>query len=125
MAAREDALRVLQNCHPVPILRHSKLITLSPGNMEVRRVLSNLALSCLHCNVRKGPNIAGIDSATGEVTRLFNPRTDVWRGHFVLEVAELRGVTAIGRVTIHVLGMNEGDFVDVRSALIEEQTFAE
>lgn len=86
-------------------------------------VLSNLALSCLHCNVRRGPNIAGIDNATGEVIRLFNPRTDAWSQHFVLVGAILRGLTPIGRVTIHVLGMNEADFVDVRSALIEEQVF--
>jgi hypothetical protein len=30
----------------------------------------NLALSCLHDNTHKGPNIAGIDPRTGKVTRL-------------------------------------------------------
>ena len=40
--------------------------------------LSNLALACFHCNRHKGPNIAGRDPATGEIVRLFHPRTDDW-----------------------------------------------
>ena len=30
---------------------------------------SNLALACYHCNQYKGPNLTGIDPATGEPTR--------------------------------------------------------
>src|SRR5271166_4827055 len=45
-------------------------------------VLDNLALSCLHCNRHKGPNIAGTDPRTGEVVRLFHPRNDQWSVHF-------------------------------------------
>jgi len=37
----------------------------------------NLALACPDCNLRKGPNLTGIDSETGEVVRLFHPRRDV------------------------------------------------
>ena len=33
--------------------------------------LDNLALCCIHCNRFKGPNIAGVDSNTGEVVRFF------------------------------------------------------
>jgi hypothetical protein len=33
----------------------------------------NLALACFACNKHKGPNIAGIDAQTGEVTPLFLP----------------------------------------------------
>ena len=40
--------------------------------------LDNLALSCLHDNTHKGPNIAGIDPLTRRITRLFNPRRDKW-----------------------------------------------
>ena len=36
--------------------------------------LRNLALSCLHCNSHKGPNVAGYDHRTGKLTPLFNPR---------------------------------------------------
>ena len=38
----------------------------------------NLALSCVHCNLHKGPNSTGLDPATGELTRLFHPRRDLW-----------------------------------------------
>src|SRR4051794_35077469 len=31
----------------------------------------NLALACHRCNLRKGPNLSGIDPQTGQVTRLF------------------------------------------------------
>ena len=44
--------------------------------------LENLALACVHCNQRKGPNIAGRDPVTGEVVRLFHPRQDLWEGSF-------------------------------------------
>jgi hypothetical protein len=44
--------------------------------------LDNLALSCLHDNTHKGPNIAGIDPLTRRITRLFNPRRDKWERHF-------------------------------------------
>jgi 5-methylcytosine-specific restriction endonuclease McrA len=43
---------------------------------------SNLALSCLHCNSHKGPNIAGIDPRTKRLTKLFNPRRHKWERHF-------------------------------------------
>src|SRR5262245_47965879 len=34
---------------------------------------SNLALLCFYCNSYKGPNIAGLDSGTGAITKLFHP----------------------------------------------------
>jgi hypothetical protein len=37
-------------------------------------VVSNLALACPHRNLYKGPNIAGLDPASGQVVRLFHPR---------------------------------------------------
>ncbi len=36
-------------------------------------VAENLAVSCLNDNLHKGPNIAGLDSNTGLLTRLFHP----------------------------------------------------
>jgi hypothetical protein len=81
---------------------------------------SNLALACTHCNRHKGPNIAGFDAETGQIVRLFNPRTDVWGEHFTTDGPHLRGKTAIGRVTADVLGMNSEDQLFVRSALLRE-----
>ena len=37
---------------------------------------ANLALCCGRCNLHKGPNIAGLDPVTGQLTRLFHPRED-------------------------------------------------
>jgi hypothetical protein len=86
-------------------------------------IIDNLALACLHCNRHKGPNIAGHDAATGDLVRLFHPRQDRWSDHFAWSGAELIGRTPIGRITIHVLAVNDPDFVAVRQVLIEEQTF--
>lgn len=61
--------------------------------------LDNLAFACPHCNRYKGPNIAGRDRETGELVRLFHPRTDVWADHFHFERARVVGATPIGRTT--------------------------
>ena len=81
----------------------------------------NLAWACFSCNLRKGPNIGGLDPETGELTPLFNPRVDTWSEHFVWDGAWLRGKTAIGRVTVAVLDVNHSDSVAVREALREER----
>jgi hypothetical protein len=88
-----------------------------------RTVLENLALSCLHCNRHKGPNIAGTDPDTGEIMRLFHPRSDRWSDHFEWTRAALTGKTAVGRITIQVLAINDPDFLAVRKALIQERVF--
>jgi len=80
----------------------------------------NLALSCFYCNSRKGPNIAGVDPASGRIVRLYHPRKDRWSRHFEWAGAVLQGKTATGRATIAVLSMNDPDAVAVREALIDE-----
>lgn len=82
--------------------------------------LKNLALSCLHCNSHKGPNIAGIDPKTKKLTKLFNPRRHKWRRHFRWDGPYLVGRTGEGRTTILVLAMNDPEVVEVRAALLEE-----
>lgn len=84
-----------------------------------KTTLSNLALACFHCNLGKGPNIAGKDPATGRTTRLFNPRKDRWDDHLRRHGAKLIGRTAIGRTTIRVLDMNHPAYVLVRKALLD------
>ena len=79
----------------------------------------NLALSCYHDNAHKGPNIAGIDPATGAVTRLFHPRRDVWNDHFTWNGPELLGRTPIGRTTVDVLNINLPERVEHRRLLIQ------
>ncbi len=75
----------------------------------------NLALACPHCNLHKGPNLTGIDPLTGEVVRLFNPRTQTWAEHFQLTGALLSGRTDVGRTTIRVLAMNAPARVQLRA----------
>ena len=81
---------------------------------------ANLAWACFSCNLRKGPNIAGLDPVTGELTRLFHPRQDEMTEHFEWQGAWLRGRTTIGRTTIAVLDINDDDAVSVRTALLKE-----
>jgi 5-methylcytosine-specific restriction endonuclease McrA len=42
----------------------------------------NLWLACSLCNAHKLARIAAVDSVTGEVVRLFNPRRQDWGEHF-------------------------------------------
>lgn len=80
----------------------------------------NLAWACFSCNLRKGPNIAGLDPETGELTPLFNPRADAWAYHFAWDGVFLRGKTGIGRATVEVLDINHVDSMTVREALRDE-----
>lgn len=85
--------------------------------------LGNLALSCLHCNSHKGPNVGGIDPRTGRLTKLFHPRRHRWSRHFRWKGPVLVGLTPVGRVTIVVLALNAAELVDVRAALLVEGRF--
>jgi hypothetical protein len=84
---------------------------------------SNLAMACPFCNGHKGPNIAGIDSRTNQMTRLFHPRRDVWSEHFRWNGAVVVGLSDIARATIAVLAINHAAQVAIRSTLIEEGVF--
>ncbi len=80
--------------------------------------IGNTALACRRCNLHKGPNLSGIDPATGELTRLFHPRNDSWTEHLVqLPSGELAGLTNIGRTTVAVLAMNAERRVELRQAI--------
>jgi len=81
--------------------------------------LANLALACPHCNRYKGPNIAGLDSQSGQLVRLFHPRTDDWIEHFQFVKALLVGKTPVGRATVQVLAMNADEPLRFRIALLQ------
>jgi hypothetical protein len=83
----------------------------------------NLALSCFECNAHKGPNIAGFDPVTRKVTELFHPRRHRWKAHFRRQGGTLVGRTAIGRVTILVLDMNDAFRVELRETLMAAGEF--
>jgi hypothetical protein len=80
---------------------------LQDGGAELRRRRSG-----------KGPNLAGIDPLTGELTRLFCPRRDEWNEHFAWQGPELVGRTAIGRTTVDVLNINLPERLEHRRLLL-------
>lgn len=67
----------------------------------------NLAWSCSFCNRYQGPNLAGVDPETGDVTRLFHPRRDEWARHVTARDGMILGVTPGGRTTVQLLWMND------------------
>ena len=83
----------------------------SPGSVAIDD-LGNLAWSCQRCNLLKHAAVQGYDDETGQYSRLFHPRTDVWREHFVgLPSGRIDGLTLVGRVTVKVLKLNDGEDV--------------
>lgn len=120
---RERAGRCCEYCHipefalPLPF-QVDHIIAEQHGGTTVAE---NLALACPHCNRYKGPNIAGLDPESGELSRLFNPRNDVWAQHFEFQAARVAGKTTIGRTTIRVLAMNAEDLLLLRDELLREK----
>ena len=94
-----------------------------PEKMNGVTEAANLALSCFKCNNHKGPNIAGINSATGEKAYLFDPRSDRWEENFQWDGPTLIGLTAKGNATISLLQINDNHRVAHRRQLITEGVF--
>ena len=100
----------------------SPLMTLHIEHVVPRKhggddALDNLAAACSECNLRKGSNLTGIDSATNQITPLFNPRRQSWAEHFCWEGLRIVGMTAVGRTTIRVLDLNSPARLRVRLAV--------
>jgi hypothetical protein len=74
----------------------------------------NLALSCVLCNQHKGSDLTSIDPESGKITPLFHPRRDRWLDHFLLVGARIDPLTAIGRVTVRLLQLNQPERVEER-----------
>jgi hypothetical protein len=79
---------------------------------------SNICVACERCNLFKGSDLAGIDPKTGQVERLFNPRTQNWSDHFEVRGPMIVGLIPTGRATVQVLSMNSGQRLQLRAALI-------
>ena len=77
----------------------------------------NLCLACQRCNAAKGTNLASRDPVTGNVERLFDPRTQEWSEHFGFQGPLIIGLTAVGRATVELLNMNERRRVQLRADL--------
>jgi len=79
----------------------------------------NLAFACFYCNRFKGTDIASIDPLTGEIVPLFNPRTQLWDEHFILDGPLIIPLTGVGRTTVRLLQMNRPRIVQRRTYLIQ------
>jgi hypothetical protein len=77
----------------------------------------NVSLACHRCNLRKVPNLAGVDPLTGEVANLFHPRRDKWAEHFMLQDTRIIWISPVGRVTVHVLPMHDPRRMELRSTI--------
>lgn len=82
--------------------------------------VDNLCLACFECNAHKSHDLTGFDPETGEITRLYHPRKQVWLEHFVLrDHIQIMGLTPEGRTTVRVLQMNVEDRIESRRVLAE------
>lgn len=84
---------------------------------------TNLAYACAFCNRAKGSDLGSLAHATGQLTRFYNPRTDRWSEHFVLNGVSIIPRTEVGEVTARIFGFNEGDRVLEREALVASSRF--
>lgn len=77
----------------------------------------NLAYSCIYCNRNKGSDLGSVLLPDTTLVRFYNPRIDQWHDHFSIEEGMIIGKTAIGKVTIKVLGLNTPERVLERQEL--------
>lgn len=83
---------------------------------------SNLWLSCPLCNRFKSYRTEYVDSLTGELVALFNPRTQRWSEHFHWSPDGLRivGTSPTGRATAALLHLGDDpDAILVRSYRVQ------
>jgi len=96
------------------------IIPLKHGGQPVSE---NLALACLQCNRRKGSDLTSIDPIDKAIVPLFNPRSQVWEEHFMLEGAQITGQTAVGRATVALLRLNEHTRIIQRQLLMDASRY--
>ncbi len=80
----------------------------------------NFANACGGCNKHKSNATHAIDPLTGEITALYNPRTNNWEEHFSWDdtYSIILGITPRGRATIRKFKLNREEVVNLRVLLI-------
>ncbi len=79
-------------------------------------ILDNLAFACFLCNNNKGSDLASL-SLSGELTRFFNPRTDVWSQHFHIVGELIVPITPIAEATERIFLFNTPERCEERWGL--------
>lgn len=118
------AVRAAQRCEYCRIPQNLSQHKHEPDHIRARQHggqtdFENLALACMWCNRRKGPNIASFDPLTGQLALLFNPRTQLWHEHFEWEGVIIRPLTAEARVTVNLLCINDEERLADRQMLLD------
>jgi hypothetical protein len=87
-----------------------------PSSKGGKTEFANLCFACHRCNDFKGPTTALEDPLSREISSLFHPRQQTWDEHFMWDATGIRlvGLTAVGRVTIIALNMNNEVIQDAR-----------
>jgi hypothetical protein len=87
-----------------------------PRSQDGATQFDNLCFACHRCNEFKGATTALADPLTEVLTPLFHPRRHSWEEHFTWDEAGIRvmGLTAIGRVTVIALNINNEVILDAR-----------
>ncbi len=82
--------------------------------------LENLALSCQRCNNHKFTATHALDTATGIVVPLYNPRIDIWEQHFQWSenFTEIIGISPTGRSTSQRLQLNREGLINLRRVFV-------
>ncbi|MEL7352066.1 MAG: HNH endonuclease signature motif containing protein [Cyanobacteria bacterium P01_A01_bin.116] len=108
---RQRANYLCEYCHSSEEASTSQFTIdhLQPKSRQGTDALTNLALACHRCNIRRYNFTTGIDPTTQSITPLFNPRIHKWSEQFSWSSDSLRiiGVNAIGRATCLRLDMND------------------
>ena len=84
---------------------------------------NNLALACPYCNRFKGTDLGSLNPESGQLTPLFNPRTQQWTEYFRLDGAWIVPLTPEGRVTVAILQLNHPDRILERQRLIQVEEY--
>ena len=132
--SRETRERVRQSagnrcgyCHAPQflVLGPLEIDHLLPTDAGGSDVEDNLWLACSVCNSHKAQKTMSTDPLSGELVRLFNPRTDLWEAHFAWTKNgnALVGTSAIGRATIATLQINADDQLKLRTIWVEGNRF--
>jgi len=115
---RADAGTRCGYCHSSELLTGipleiEHLLPIAAGGATTR---ANLWLSCHRCNEYKGARIYACDPLTGEQVRLYNPRIQPWREHFVWtpDGVFINGLTTCGRATVVTLQLNNPYVIEAR-----------
>lgn len=89
---------------------------IQPESKGGKTEFTNLCFACRQCNEYKGSVTELEDPLTRKLTPLFHPRRQIWAEHFAWDVSSTRlmGLTAVGRVTIIALKMNQPVIIESR-----------